>query len=38
MFLIFSPVREQDVKGTPGSPVRIVHEALECRHRLADGN
>lgn len=27
----------QDIKGMDGSPVRMVREALECRHRLADG-
>ncbi len=27
----------QDVEGTAGSPVRVVREALECRHRLSDG-
>ncbi len=27
----------QDIKGTDGSPTRIVKEALECRHRLSDG-
>jgi len=27
----------QDINGTDGNPVRMVREALECRHRLADG-
>lgn len=27
----------QDINGTPGSPVRIVKEALGCKHRLAEG-
>lgn len=27
----------KDVEGTAGSPVRIVREALECRHQLASG-
>jgi three-Cys-motif partner protein len=27
----------RDIQGTDGSPVRIVREALECRHRLSEG-